>query len=172
MYDFIPLHIIVEEFCPLFFTEFLQFIEIYWHSYMHSSLKVPPEHFNQVEVCALARHGSDSFLFQSFCCRFVTVLEIMSYCMTQSQLRFACYSQDKTSAFTEVLTCADDPLIKHIWQAPSPIATYPLNKGKLTILHDRINPAALQITFTLCSIRISTLNVKKGSLLLLWHAYI
>lgn len=76
MYDFIPLHIIVEEFCPLFFTEFLQFIEIYWHSYMHSFLKVPPEHFNQVEVCALARHGSDSFLFQSFCCRFVTVLEI------------------------------------------------------------------------------------------------
>lgn len=42
---------IVEEFCPLFFTEFLQFIEIYWHSYMHSSLKVPPEHFNQVAVC-------------------------------------------------------------------------------------------------------------------------
>ena len=37
-------------FYQFFFTMLRQFIEVYRHSYMHSSLKVPPQHFNQVGV--------------------------------------------------------------------------------------------------------------------------
>lgn len=43
------------------FTVFLHFIEVCWHWFMHSSLKVPPPHFIQVQVWTTSLRHIDSF---------------------------------------------------------------------------------------------------------------
>lgn len=64
LYDFYQCvtlsHIIVEKFGPLFFTKLLQFTD---HSVVHSSLKVLPQLYHQIEVWTLS-------------CRFPAVLGI------------------------------------------------------------------------------------------------
>lgn len=52
------------------------FIEVCWHFFMHSSLKVWLQHNNVVEVWTLTgplKH-LHYFLFQSFCCKFAALL--------------------------------------------------------------------------------------------------
>ena len=52
------------------------------HSFMHSSLRVPPQRFNQVEVWTSTGplQHLDSFLFQAFCCRLAAVFGFFLSC--------------------------------------------------------------------------------------------
>ena len=59
---------------------------------MHSSLKVPPQYFNQVGVWTFTGplQHLDSSLFQTFCCRSAAVFGIIVLLMTQFQPSFIC----------------------------------------------------------------------------------
>lgn len=59
----------------LLFTALVQFIDVCWHSFMHSSSKILPQRFSHVDVWTLSgplqHHGN--FVFQSFCESFAAV---------------------------------------------------------------------------------------------------
>lgn len=57
-------HLIVVEFCPLFFTSLLYFTGGCRHLFMHSFLKVQSQHFSQVEAWTVTGplQQLDSFL--------------------------------------------------------------------------------------------------------------
>ena len=65
----------------------------------HSSLKVPPQHFIQVEVWTLTGplQHLDSFLFHTFCCRSAAVFGIIVLLMSQFQPSFSCQTDGLTS---------------------------------------------------------------------------
>ena len=77
---------VVDEFHN-FIIILLYFISVCRPSFMHSSLKVPPQHLSQVEVWTLTGPLQHlySFLFQTFCCRFAAVFGIIVLLMTQFQ---------------------------------------------------------------------------------------
>ena len=66
---------------------------------MHSSLKVPPQHFSQVEVWTLTGplQHLDSLLFHTFCCRSAAVFGIIVLLMSQFQPSFSCGTDGLTS---------------------------------------------------------------------------
>ena len=57
----------------------LELIEIYRHSFMHNSVKIPPQHLNQAEVWTLtgALQQLDSFLLYPFFCRFAVLFGVI-----------------------------------------------------------------------------------------------
>ena len=92
------IHITVEEFLPILHYNVASVPQGSLAFVMHSSLMIPSQHSNQVEVWTLTGplQHLESFLFQTFCCRFAAVFGIIVLLMSQYQPSFSCRTDGLT----------------------------------------------------------------------------
>ena len=101
-----------------FLTTLLQFIEVCGYFSVHSSLKVPPQNFSQVEVWILTGplQHLNSFLFPTFCWRFAAVFGIIvvqpNFSQALSVGQMASHLTQRILWYTEELTVNLSALFK------------------------------------------------------------